>query len=196
MMTIHSRLTHFIRFYSLMLLLCPLIAQAQPSSGTVPIIEPSCDMTAGPSVVDVGVRTRGQMDAVADGMSPGMRSVTLNVVCEATREMKVRFSGASRHQQFLWGGAESVLRITVRQASVDGNAVQLQRLNLADNGIGEPAEQVGILPEEALITMKNGQPVAGNQLSMIVDIVAVFVGKDARPVERSQMEASLRMALQ
>jgi len=152
-------------------------------------------VTAGPSLMDFGARTRGQLENVVGGMSPDKRSLTVNAGCTVAREMKLRFSGAARGNQFSWGGTDSELRVRVRQARLDGNAVQLQRLNNAGSLSGEPADEVDILPEQMLVAVVHGQPITGRQLSVMVDIVPVFGEKDTHPVARMHMDMLLSVAL-
>lgn len=109
--------------------------------------------------------------------------------------MKLRIEGAARGSDFSWGGADSVLRLTARDGTVDTKAVQLQRLNAAGSPVGQPAGSVELAPGDTLVAMRDGVPVGGRQLSVTLDVVPVLGGRDSHPSARADMAQSLDISL-
>lgn len=156
---------------------------------------PECRMTAGSGVVDFGSRSRGQLQNTPGGMTPGTRTLQLSAACTLPRIMKLRFDGMARGSAFSWGGADSVLRIRALRAQIDGESVQLQKLNGAGNPEGQPEASLSLTPGDGLMAVRNGLPVHGKQLNVTLEVVPVLGEQDSRPLQRAYPETSLGITL-
>ncbi|MEW5558772.1 hypothetical protein AB1287_00655 [Enterobacter asburiae] len=159
------------------------------------LILPECTVTAGAGVVDFGSRSRGQLGNINGGMTPGTRTLLVSASCTLPQVMKLRLDGMARGGSFNWGGADSILRVRALRAQLDGEGVQLQRLNNAGVPEGQPSASLFITPGDGLMAVHNGLPVHGKQLSVTLEIVPVLGEKDSRPVQRAYPEASLSITL-
>lgn len=161
----------------------------------MPLILPECKVTAGSGVVDFGSRSRGQLRNTSGGMTPGTRTLQLSAVCTLPRMMKLRLDGMARGNDFSWSGADSILRIRALRAVLDGESVQLQKLNGAGNPEGQPETSLSLTPGDGLMAVRSGLPVYGKQLNVTLEVVPVLGEQDSRPLQRIYPEASLGITL-
>lgn len=156
---------------------------------------PVCTLSAGSGTVDFGSRSRGQLDNIQGGLTPGTRAITLNAACTPARIIRLRADGIAHSSAFSWGSADSLLRIRARHALMDGAPVRLQGLNGAGSPVGESQEALDLMPGDGLMAIRNGLPAEGRQLSVILEITPVLGEKDSRPVQRIWPEASLHFTV-
>ena len=181
-----------------LLLAVTLPGQAQ-TTGLPPVPPdmsiPACTVTAGSGTVDFGSRSRGQLQQVAGGLSPGERTIMVSAGCTLPRVMRLRVDGPGRGSAFSWGGTDSALRIRALRAGLDGKPVMLKRLSRA----GQPAEperdELILTPGDVLVATDNGQPASGRQLTVTLEVVPVLGERDSRPVHRVYPESTLTISL-
>ena len=92
------------------------------------------------------------------------RTLHLSVVCAEPSAMALRFIGAADGQGFRFG-PEGHLRLSLKQALVDGRAVEWEAAR-------QPGETNSgrLLPGQALVAQAAGVPVTGRRLTAQVDI--------------------------
>lgn len=172
----------------------PALATIRPVTAQSDL--PVCTVTAGPTTVDFGSRSRGQLQDTSGGLTPGMRRLTVSAGCTLSRVMKLRFDGPVRGTDFSWGGADSIMRLRVSQTQLDGIPVQLQRLDSAGSPVSLGDDNLPFTPGDTLMAVKNGLPVHGRQLNITLEIEPVLGEHDGRPVQRIYPEGSLRISLE
>lgn len=156
---------------------------------------PVCTLSAGSGTLDFGSRSRGQLQSVPGGMTPGERVMQVSVTCSLAREVKLRVDGPARGGAFSWGGEDSTLRVRVRQARLDGAAVQLQKLSAGGSPVGESQEALDLMPGNGLLAVHGGVPVQGKRLEVMLEVEPVLGERDSHPVQRAYPEALLHFAL-
>lgn len=170
-------------------------SQMQSVSIPASVEIPTCSINAGPDTVDFGSRSRGQLQNIQGGLTPGTRTMTLNAGCTLARTMKIRIDGSARGDKFSWGGTDSILQITASHALLDGKSVQLLLINAAGVPQGKSADALSFAPGEGLVAAMHGVPVSGKQLSMVLEMVPLLGEQDSRPRQRTYPEATLHVNL-
>jgi hypothetical protein len=118
----------------------------------------NCRVSLSQPRIDYGV-IRKETPAPSASFALDTRTVHLNVLCTEPSAIALRFVGAADGQGFRFG-REGRLRLTLRQAQVDGHPVAWALAHLP----GEAASGQ-LLPGQVLVT-----PVAGKRLTARVDI--------------------------
>lgn len=165
---------------------------APPAAPDVTI--PTCNLQSGQTVVDFGAHTRAQVSSVQGGMSPGERQITVTAVCSVSQVLKLRFAGAQRNGQFAFGAA-GYQKVMVMSAQVDGQPVMLALQKKGAESLGESQTSLTLEPQDVLVPVKNGEPVTGRQLMVIVAVMPVLHDEETRPAARTQTAEWLRLEL-
>lgn len=161
----------------------------------MPVLVPQCSVTAGSSAINFDSRSRGQLQTTAGGMTPGTRTLQIAANCTLSQIIKLRLSGAGHGREFSWGSPDSILRIQVVEAQIDGEPVQLQKLNSAGSPQGQAALSFALSPGDTLVAMRQGLPMEGRQLSITLELVPVLGEQDSRPVKRIYPQTALNITL-
>ena len=120
----------------------------------------NCRLSVSQSRVDYGV-IRPQALVERATVTLDTRTLHLSVVCAEPSAMALRFVGAAEGQDFRFG-QQGRLRLSLKQALVDGRAVEWAAAGEATRG--------RLLPGQALVARAAGLPVTGRRLTAQVDI--------------------------
>ncbi|ESN53170.1 hypothetical protein [Enterobacter sp. MGH 16] len=156
---------------------------------------PVCAVSAGSGHLDFGKSSRGQLQDRSGVLSAGSKTITLNADCTLSRAMRLRINGLARGTAFSWGHTDSFLKISIRQALLDGNPVQLQRMSRNGALSGGDSDQLSLLPGDIFQPVRSSQPVSGKHLTATLEIEPIIGDKDSRPVQQALSEISLNIAL-
>lgn len=165
-------------------------ATAAPAPVMTPVTIPSCVVSSGTTLVDFGRQSRGQLKDVPGGMSPGSRMMTVSLVCNVVQLLKLRVSGATSGNHFLFGD-DGQLTVTAVRAQLDGKPVQLQRKNDAGRGGGLSGPPLRLLPDDVMVPVVSGQPAEGLHLTVMLQLVPLLGPKASRPTQQAEKQQQL-----
>lgn len=153
----HRRCAMAAKLKSLGLLLCCAVWLPQGA------LAQNCRLAVSQARIDYGViRPRAGVERAT--VTLDTRTLHLNIVCAEPSAMALRFVGAADGQGFRFG-SQGRLRLSLKQALVDGRAVEWE----AARQPGE-ASSGRLLPGQALVARAAGMPVTGRRLTAQVDI--------------------------
>lgn len=124
------------------------------------VLAENCRLSVNQSRIDYGV-IRPLALLQSPTVALDTRTLHLNVVCAEPSAMALRFVGAADGQGFRFG-PQGHLRLSLKQALVDGRAVEWAAAGDATSG--------RLLPGQALVARAAGVPVTGRRLTAQVDI--------------------------
>ncbi|MCG3098280.1 hypothetical protein MAQ58_02250 [Enterobacter sp. DRP3] len=156
---------------------------------------PVCTVSAGGGHIDFGKSSRGQLQDISGMLSAGSKTITVNADCTLSRAMQLRINGLARGTAFSWGQTDSILKIHISQALLDGTPVQLQKTGRNGERSGGNSDRLSLLPGDTIQPVRSSQPVSGKHLTATLEIEAIIGDKDSRPVQQALSETSLNIAL-
>ncbi|MCS3432615.1 fimbrial protein [Klebsiella sp. BIGb0407] len=169
-----------------------------PEAESLPILPPDtrCSLSVSNPVVDYGMMSRWQLEDVgASSLSPGTRSLTVNVVCPYSRAMSLRVEGEDSGQGGLRYGERGTTHLRLLDVQLDGNAAELRKVTSA----GASTESGGYVPElnagQRLVPVIHGRPAEGKTLTARLEIRPVLAEEDARVNSRLRSETMLTLIL-
>ncbi|MDK2375043.1 hypothetical protein [Serratia fonticola] len=169
------------------------VSAAPQQTALSEVIAPECTLSASPVVMDFGTRSRGQLQDSATGrFSFGSRTVGVSASCTISRAMLVRIEGPAKGGKFSWGNADSQLRVSVRDAQVDGKEVQFRRTTTTSHSSDH---DMLVHPGDTLIFTRDQEAIRGRNLTLTLQIEPMAGQHDARPLRQGSLETSIHVAL-
>jgi hypothetical protein len=152
----------------------------------------ACTLRLGPSAVDFGATTRGQLlerPVEGDELSFGRRRVQVHVQCEQVGPLRLAFVAPvvdAGHYRFGAG----TLRVHVVAVRVDGKTVQW----FSDGQGGSPDAQV-LRPGESLVPAYAGTALEGQRMEVEVELEARVKSAATRVSDSTRFETGARFEL-
>lgn len=144
-----------------LLLSCAMNAQAQPG----------CQLSLGEAVVDFGLMNRAASPASAPERPLGQRRINLNLNCEQPSDMTLFYRGVAASME-RYRFDRGTYRLQAQQGVLDGRAVELGLVK----GPGQPplasATQLHWRPDHAIVPLRHGEPLNGQQFSVQLELSA------------------------
>lgn len=163
----------------------------------IPILPPDtrCSLSVSNPVVDYGMMSRWQLeDAGAGSLSPGMRLLTVSVVCPYSRTMSLRVEGEGSEQGGFRYGERGITHLRLLDVQLDGNTAVLR--TVTPDGVIESGGHVRELNAgQRLVPVIRGRPVKGKILTVQLEIRPVLAEEDVRVNTRQHSETMLTLIL-
>lgn len=131
-----------------------------------------CDMRLSNTEVNYGELNRAEMD-IGQPRAPialGSRQLTLTAVCRQPTTMGLRFDGEAADLDSYRFAGKGRFTVKLKNATLDGNAVQLAQTTGAADGTTAPSAAVALRPNQGVTAIAQGQRATGKVFSVQVEI--------------------------
>ncbi|KHS89073.1 fimbrial protein [Pectobacterium brasiliense] len=175
-----------------------LISPPVTEGGVMPEWQPNtrCTLSASNPVVDYGIMSRWQLQDVARGsVSPGTRSLMLNVACPHTRTMKLLIQGEGSEQGGLRYGGHGVTRLRLLDVQLDGKAVELRTLTSTGEWGDNGGQAMMLTPGQQLVPVVQGRLVEGKALTARLEVQPILAEQEAHVSSPQRSESVLTLTL-
>lgn len=169
-----------------------------PPLAPSPVLPPDtrCRLSISNPVVDYGVMSRWQLQAVAGGrLSPGTRSLTLSVACPYPRAMKLLIEGEGGAQGGLRFGERGLTHLRLLNAQLDGNTVELRALTQAGTLAKHSGQAIALNAGQQVALVVQGRLAEGRTLTAQLEVKPVMSEDGARVSSRRRSESMFRLTL-
>jgi len=187
---------------SLSLLLLLMASQALAAQLPAPLQAPAipvdtrCSMSSNSREADLGNLSRWQLQPAAEGgdkLSLGKRDFNVNVTCPFSQSMQLVVNGDRNSAGGFRYGRNGELRIVLKEATLDGQPVQVRLLPMAKVST---AGNLNLKPDLNLqVVAANGNVVKGKSLSLLLETEPVLREADARVSRRQSDESNFSLQL-
>jgi len=123
------------------------------------------------------------------GVSIGRRTVRLSVVCPEAAVIALRFRGAPADAQGFSFGHHGRFDLSLRQALLDGQAVELVSMHNRTERDGQ------LRPGGVLVPLRAGQPIAGRVFSAQVQVDTYLAGTHPAVRDKTLLEGGGRFEM-
>ncbi|MFC0227274.1 fimbrial protein [Serratia aquatilis] len=150
-------------------------------------MDSNCSLSIGGGVVDYGRQSRWQMQSASTGgnaLTPGKRTLMLNVVCPYTQQMRLALRGDLRY------GQRGTTVVRLLDVQLDGHSVQVVNTTPVGAFSGAPADAQLLQVGQTVAAVQNGQLAKGKVLSARLEIEPTLPESEAR-VAASQISESI-----
>lgn len=155
-----------------------------------------CSLSASHSVVDYGVISRWQLkDMGAGRVSPGSRSLMVNIVCPYSREMRLRVEGSRNEQKGLHYGGQGAIRLRLLDAQLDGNPVDLRTVTSGGVITGNEEHTLTLNSGQWVAPVMRGRVIDGKMLTVRLVIQPLLGESDVRVTVQQRSETLLTLTL-
>lgn len=156
-----------------------------------------CSLSASSPVIDYGTQSRWQLqDATANqGVTPGKRTLTVNITCPFSQTMRLALRGERSQDGELRYGDKGSISARVLDGQLDGHNVSL--VTTTPSGIinGSPVSALHLQPDGSFAAAKNGQLAKGKSFSLRMQLEPVMPESAARVASRQVSESNLTLEL-
>ncbi|NLU15353.1 MAG: fimbrial protein [Serratia liquefaciens] len=157
----------------------------------------TCSLSASTPVIDYGTQSRWQLQDVAgsNAVTPGKRTLILNVVCPYRQVMRLTLRGDRAANGNLRYGEQGSVNIRLLDFQLDGQSVQVAFSS--QPGVIDGASESSLLlqPDKVFTIVQNGQLVEGQIFNARVEIEPVLPESAARVTSRQANEAHLMLEM-
>lgn len=168
--------------------------ESNPTSTLPP--DKHCSLSVSNPVVDYGMMSRWQMeDMGASKVSPGKRSLMVNVVCPYSRTMILRIVGEGSELGGLRYGEHGTTRLRLLDAQLDGNIVELRTITPAGVITESGGHILALNAGQRLAPVMQGKLAEGKTLTVQMEIQPVLAEEDARVGSLQRSETMLSLTL-
>lgn len=145
------------------LMMCCDIASAAPLASSP---QPqNCQVMGSQNSLDFGTRNRSGLAVNHRGkLTPGQRTVRINVVCRFPRKMVLSVVGNANGQQFGWGDGADV-RIEIQDAELDNKPILLSRLQRDGQALADSTPMLTLSPGDYFTPSAKAGQITGKQLT-------------------------------
>ncbi|CAI1934601.1 Uncharacterised protein [Serratia liquefaciens] len=160
-------------------------------------VDTQCSLSAGTPVIDYGTQSRWQLQDVAgsNAVTPGKRTLILNVVCPYSQTMRLALRGDRAANGDLRYGEQGSVNIRLLNFQLDGQNVQVASSAQAGLLDGAPESSLMLQPGKVFAVVQNGQLVKGQSFTARVEIEPIMPESAARIASRQVSEAHLTLEL-
>ncbi|KFK95640.1 MULTISPECIES: hypothetical protein [unclassified Serratia (in: enterobacteria)] len=167
-------------------------------NASVNMVDTRCNMSLGAQTIDYGSKTRWELKSSSNtpsSLTPGKRTLMLSVICPYSQPIQFFLSGAGTAEGQLRYGDKGSLRLTIRDAKVDNNSVQLAIS--AQNGIitGQPQPLLMLKSDSGFSPTENGQAIKGKVFNAMLDIEPEIKEYDTKVTSPQINETSFTVTL-
>lgn len=165
--------------------------------GMTPPPDNRCSLSAGAPMIDYGVQSRWQLQDAGgpQRVTPGKRSLQLNVVCPHSQAMRLMLRGERAGNGELRYGERGSVALRLLDAQLDGQGVQLAATTpdgvLSSGG----QDSLRLLPGNGFAVVQNGQLLKGKSFTARIELEPVMPESAARVSARQVSEANLTLEL-
>lgn len=159
-------------------------------------LDSRCSVSVSSPVVDYGTQSCWQLEESGAGrLSPGRREITVSIVCPHAQEMVLRADGESTGRGGLRYGEQGATRLLLKEARLDGVAVELKSLNAGGDVTTTGGESVTLKAGQRVAPVVQGRIATGRTLVAQLEIQP-FLREDAARVRvRQSSETRLTLTL-
>ncbi|MGY4835202.1 hypothetical protein [Burkholderia pyrrocinia] len=154
----------------------------------------ACNLSLSTQEVDYGRLTRAALTGTQlapPTVSLDPRRVTVNVVCDDPRAMRLMLNGAGENDRFQFGPDGNV-QMHFDNAQLDGRPVQLGRAT--GGGVPEAVgASVAVGPGQTLVPIVNGAPASGKSLSVQGVIETTLTDRATRVRQATTFDTRIRL---
>ncbi|MEI0695031.1 fimbrial protein [Pectobacterium aroidearum] len=155
-----------------------------------------CTLSVSNPVIDYGIMSRWQLQDVERGaVSPGTRSLMLNVACPYTRGMKLLVQGENSEQGGLRYGGHGVTRLRLLDVQLDGKAVELRTLTPTGEWGDDSSQVMTLIPGQQLIPVVQGRLAEGKALTARLEIQPILAEQETQVSSLQRSESTLTLTL-
>ncbi|MHA7845300.1 DUF1120 domain-containing protein [Serratia sp. D1N4] len=155
-------------------------------------MDSSCNLSVGGSVIDYGSQSRWQMQSASTGgnaVTPGKRTLMLNVVCPYTQAMRLALRGDLRY------GERGSTVVRLFDVQIDGHNVQVVNTTPAGMISGTPTNDQLLQAGQTVAAVLNGQLAKGKVLTARLEIEPTLPESEARVSASRMSESTLTLEL-
>lgn len=164
------------------------IIETQPSS--------QCTLSVSNQTVDYGVQSRWQMqDINGRNVTPGIRVLTVNVICPYKRKIILNVQGKSGKNGELRYGQNGQTLFQLVDAQLDGYVVEMRPLTSSGTPTDVASEKRQLAIGQRLAPVVKGQLAEGKSLTARLEIQPVMPEGDARVNSLQRNESLLTLTL-
>lgn len=160
-------------------------------------VDTRCEVSTSSPVIDYGNLSRGQLQDRAGGrqLTPGQRTMTLNVTCPFSQTLRLKLLGDRAANGDLRYGHRGSLSLRIVNARLDGENVQMA----ANRGNGRQDKagrsELSLQPGDSITVIRNGQPARGKNFTARIEVEPVIPLSAARASARETSEARITLDL-
>ncbi|RTF43319.1 fimbrial protein [Serratia marcescens] len=175
----------------------PRAALPAADGGLTPPPDNRCSLSAGAPVVDYGVQSRWQLQDTGgpQRVTPGKRSLQLNVVCPYSQSMRLTLRGERAGNGELRYGERGSVALRLLDAQLDGQGVQLAATTSDGVLSGGGQDSLQLLPGNGFAAVQNGRLLKGKSFTARIELEPVMPESAARVSARQVSEANLTLEL-
>ncbi|AHG19499.2 hypothetical protein Z042_07640 [Chania multitudinisentens RB-25] len=153
-------------------------------------VDSRCTLSVSTPVIDYGNQSRWQLQDTTGGqVTPGKRTLMLSVVCPYTQPLKLALRSDLRY------GARGNINVSLSEAQLDGQSVQLASTTPEGVLNGVPANSLRLQPGSHFAAVQNGRLARGKSLTLRIEIEPLLAERDTRVSAHQSNEATLTMEL-
>lgn len=174
----------------------PIMPSGQGAS-PMPTLPPDtrCRISVSNPVVDYGLMSRWQLEDIGAGsVSPGTRSLTVNVVCPYSRTIALRVEGERRGAGLRYG-EHGATRLRLLDAQLDGNTVELRTVTSAGVITENRGHRLALTAEQRVAPVIQGRLAEGKILVARLEVQPVMAAGHARVSSRQRNETMIKLVL-
>lgn len=161
-------------------------------------VDSHCSLSAGGAVVDYGALSRWQLQDATGGvgsLTPGKRTLRVNVVCPYTQGMRLTLRGESASNGNLRYGDRGYMHIQLLDAQLDGETVQVATTTFDGVLSGSPASALTLQPGQTFAAITKGALAKGRSLTLSMEIEPILPEEETRVSSRRVSETQLTLEL-
>lgn len=142
--------------------------------------------------------TRWQVHAARSGqgnLTPGIRALTINIVCSSMQALRFRLQGEQANGEFSYG-KQGRLLVRLKDARLDNQPIQLG--SIGSEGLLQTtfASELNVTAGMWVIPEREGRTVAGNTLTLVMQIEPELTANVAQPYLAGSREGHIMLILE
>lgn len=146
------------------------IAGALVLAGAGQVVAQECEVSLSRNEIDYGQLNRTTLKAVAGEVNLPSRTLNLTVQCAAAQPLGLSYRAIADSPRSFRFGDKGSYELWLSGAQLDGQSVELARVQRGGVGVGRAGGEVALLPEQGLIALQAGQAAPGQQLTARVEV--------------------------
>ncbi|MFK8332858.1 DUF1120 domain-containing protein [Pseudomonas sp. BJa5] len=149
-----------------------------------------CQLQLGPAPIDYGIVDRSRLEPGSPGLPLARKTAQLTLNCASSEDLSLFFAASALDNQRFELAASGHYRLQASQALVDGERVELARLDHPGATPGPAMATLDWQPHAGIVPLKAGKPVQGRSLSLTLAVEGELAAKAFEVREAKQQRAT------